>query len=118
MNIQKRLFFYLTTPDDDYYYSKELTLLFSWLQYQHQLVSALSSSSRDQIRLFYDIQSFCHFQYGCAIREYTCIYIKIENLFTIYPQRAYSRIVVILSLSSADTSSSSSAAAIMTQREL
>jgi hypothetical protein len=51
----KAFVFYLTTPDNDYYYSKELTLLFSWLQYQHQLVSALSSSSRDQIRLFYDI---------------------------------------------------------------
>jgi hypothetical protein len=50
----KAFVFYLTTPDNDYYYySKELTLLFSWLQYQHQLVSAaLSSSSRDQIRLF------------------------------------------------------------------
>jgi hypothetical protein len=51
----KAFVFYLTTSDNDYYYSKELTLLFSWLQYQHQLVSALSSSSRDQIRLFYDI---------------------------------------------------------------
>jgi hypothetical protein len=50
----KAFVFYLTTPDNDYYYSKELTLLFSWLQYQHQLVGALSSSSRDQIRLFYD----------------------------------------------------------------
>ncbi len=49
----KAFVFYLTTPDNDYYYySKELTLLFSWLQYQHQLVSALSSSNRDQIRLF------------------------------------------------------------------
>jgi|SRR5215211_1697911 hypothetical protein len=56
MNIQKRLFFTLPLQSNDYYYySKELTLLFSWLQYQHQLVSALSSSSRDQIRLFYDI---------------------------------------------------------------
>lgn len=56
MNEYSKVFvFYLTTPDNDYYYSKELTLLFSWLQYQHQLVSALSSSSRDQIRLFYDI---------------------------------------------------------------
>jgi hypothetical protein len=48
----KAFVLYLTTPDNDYYYSKELTLLFSWLQYQHQLVSALSSSNRDQIRLF------------------------------------------------------------------
>lgn len=53
----KAFVFYLTNPDNDYYYSKELTLLFSWLPYQHQLVSALSSSSssRDQTRLFYDI---------------------------------------------------------------
>lgn len=55
MNEYSKAFVFLPYHSNDYYYSKELTLLFSWLQYQHQLVSALSSSSRDQIRLFYDI---------------------------------------------------------------